>query len=176
MALSTITSKLNWRLIVVHFAACWFFYYAFQLLFILHDFKFISPLLVSSKLPRNVDANRIAIDAFWISMSNSIGLIIGLLVSLLISFKQHWFWLNSLIAFFMACLVCRFSILGWDYLHHIFLLPGRVFKRDNSLRFLTDGIFLLGIGMLLFFSRSMINFINSPPKDNIEPLAQPSGN
>jgi hypothetical protein len=44
MPLPTFITKINWRLILVHFAACWFFNYAFQELYILHDFNIAIPL------------------------------------------------------------------------------------------------------------------------------------
>ncbi|WP_426668824.1 hypothetical protein ACPPVU_21655 [Mucilaginibacter sp. McL0603] len=156
MALSNILSKLNWRLMVIHFIACWFFIYAFQQLSVLHDPEFFKEVrnIRSSAVQR-----RIFYNAIWFSFSADAGLLTGFIISLVLSIKHKWYWLNSVIAFVLIALLKWFDLLGWDYLKHIFLKLGLLFK-SNAEYFLANGLVMLVIGLCLFFMRWSIRFIN----------------
>ena len=88
------------------------------------------------------------------------GLIISFVISLTISFKQKWFWLNSLIVFIRAFTLGRLDYLGWQNLKVIFLKPGHLF--DNEIFFiLTNGFVLLSIGVFVFSFKPFNNFIDN---------------
>jgi len=158
MALSNFVSKLNWRLIVLHLIACGFFIYAFLEMFVLHDFKYVMNLMNHGGR-RDIDGSRLANDLMWNNLSPLIGLLTGFLVSLAIAIKKHWHWINSLIVFLIAYLLWRFDLFGWRYLKHIFLAPGSLFKDYTIGYFLVNGLVMLAIGLLLFFSRRLVQFI-----------------
>ncbi|WP_426668741.1 hypothetical protein ACPPVU_21215 [Mucilaginibacter sp. McL0603] len=167
MTLSNFLSKLNWRLMVIHFIACWFFIYAFQQLAFLHDIE-LSKAYMSTKSTDNSKMlaiikrfgyNRIYIETLWINLGGPVGFFTGFVISLLISLKNKWYWLNSVIVFVVIFLLMRYGLLGWHYLKQIFLSPGDLFKSITAY-FLTNGLIMMAIGLCLFFMRWSIRFIN----------------
>lgn len=168
MAFDNFLSKLNWRLILVHFIASWFFMYAFAELLILHNFKFIMSLwdiIAAKKLGTHKflpgDAERLVSVTLWMNYSYCFGLLTALIISLLISYKKRWYLLNSLIAFTIAFITWQFHIPGLQYLKMIFIAPGRFFSDHSRWFYITNGIVMLFLGLLLFFSKTSIHFINS---------------
>ena len=179
MTFHNFLSKLNWRLVLIHFIACWFFMYAFSELFILRDFKFIMSLR-DIKSARNLgthkflpgDMERLVSVALWMSYSYCLGLLTALIISLLLSYKKRWHLLNSLIAFIIAFITWRFHISSWQYLKTIFLAPGRLFSDYTPWYYLANGLVMLFLGSLLFFLKISIDFINSAPARKINPQNQ----
>jgi hypothetical protein len=166
VTLSNFISKLNWRLILIHLIACGFFIYSFLVFSYLHDHKFLMGFLNRPKNwfhnPQNwhFDISTFSNAALWISLSKPLGLLIGFLISLAITIKKHWYWVNSLIVFFVAFLLLRYNLFGWHYLSYVFLVPGSLFKEYSIGYFLVNGLLMLAIGLLLFFLRRVQQFIN----------------
>lgn len=157
MTLRTFISRLNWRQVLVHFVAFWFFIYAFQTLSYLYDTKLIDTVRQSNgqdTIKILGDSGTTAADVtyflLWTNASGFIGLLVAFIISLIISFKRHWFWMNSLIAFILTYLLYRFDFLGWTYLKPVFLYLGQKFN-NSTVEFLVNGIILLTIGLLVFF-------------------------
>jgi hypothetical protein len=75
--------------------------------------------------------------------------------------RQRWYWLNSVVAFISAYILWRFHVSGWQYLMKVFLLPGRLFSIYTPWSYLTDGLVMLTLGLLLLVSTVSINFINA---------------
>jgi hypothetical protein len=152
---------------LIHFVACWFFIYAFQELAALHDIALTNALTNIKNVDddkmlnvmKHFDPNRIAIEAAWINLSGPLGLMTGFIASLLISLKNKWYWLNSVIVFVVMIFFKRFKLLGWYYLKNIILEPSDLFKSMTA-RFLTNGLIMLAIGLSLFFVKWSIMFIN----------------
>ncbi|HZY35387.1 MAG TPA: hypothetical protein VFE53_01990 [Mucilaginibacter sp.] len=165
-ALSNFASKLNWRLIAVHFAACWLFIYAFKELVILHDFSFWMSMINHSKswfkTPTNwdYDVSRLRSNFMWLNLSGCAGFLIAFFISIMITIKKHWFWVNSLIVFLIGCALGMSNLLGWDYLKYIFLAPGHFFKFDSIWYFIVNGTVMLVIALLLFFLKIIRRFVS----------------
>jgi hypothetical protein len=165
MALSNFTSKLNGRLIVVHLIGCWFFIYSFFILSYLHDREFLLSFLnyteYGTRLPQNwhFDASKLTIFLLWNGSSKAIGLLTAFLISITIVIKKRWYWVNSLIVFSVAILLLRYNLFGWDYLKYIFLTPGSLFKEYSIGYFLTNGLVMFAIGLLLLFLKPVQQFI-----------------
>ena len=163
--LSNFLSKLNWRLMVIHLIAYWFFIHSFLMFSYLHDNKFLMILLNHSKSWFNnpkgwrFDVSSFSIDMLWINLSKPIGLLTGFLISLAITIKKRWYWVNSLIVFLVAALLLRFHLFGWHYLSYVFLAPGSVFKEYSIGYFLVNGLVMLTIGLMLFFLKWPTQFI-----------------
>lgn len=164
MTLSGFISKLNWRLILIHLLACWFFYYATVELAILYDYKFLIHLMITH-YRGNTDFVRSNFDILWMGMAELISILIAFLVSLVVSIRKKWFWLNSVIvllsAFGLMILWARLKVrfTPWHYLKQIFLTPGEIF--DNTVWFFViNGSVLLAIGLCLFFLKSVNRFID----------------
>lgn len=159
-------SRINWRQILVHTIAFWFFMYAFETLSYLFHLKILNAALSSNAdlekmmAEKGITTEDLSLFLFWKSISGTIGLFAALLLSLFLSVKRSWFWLNSLLAFALIFLLHWFHVTGWDYLKSIFYYLGSLFA-NTLFKFLIDGTILLVPGLFLFFSKSITRFITS---------------
>ena len=165
MTLQTFIVKLNWRQIVMHFIATWFFMYSFQTLSFLHNLKLADLTrqskeseIIKSLHNSGISVSEIHYFTLWIHISKTIGILTAFVLSLILWIKRKWFWVNSFIVLFFAYGLSWFSSLGWRYLHKIFLTPGEIFK-NTLLEFLTNGLILLMLGLLTFFVAKSNKFI-----------------
>jgi hypothetical protein len=62
----------------------------------------------------------------------------------------------------------RFDLFGWHFLKYIFLKPGLLFKSDIAF-YLTNGLIMLAIGLLLFFMKWSVRFINGDRLSHVVP-------
>ena len=171
MTLKKFISRLNWRQIVIHFVASYFFIYAFKTLAYLYDTKLLDVIRLSNQGHKiqGIDTTNYStsdfIDFIRIPLYTAmVGLLIAFLISLFISIKRQWFWVNSLIAFLLAYFFYRFDLLRWDYLKKIFLAFGQLFS-STFVELLLNGILMLTIGILLFFLRPIMEFIDKSKYD-----------
>ncbi|MGZ3752208.1 MAG: hypothetical protein ACXVA2_20520 [Mucilaginibacter sp.] len=109
MALSKFLSKLNWRLMLIHLAACWFFIYAYGEFFALHDYEYLKKLAMYFDNPSahklisaDFDSGRFTNDLRWSAYSGLAGLLTAFMISLLLSIRHKWYWLNSVIVLLVA--------------------------------------------------------------------------
>ena len=167
MTPQTFISRLNWRQVLLHFVAFWFFIHAFQTLSYLYDTKLIDTLRQSDgqdtiKILEDSGTSSVDLTYFllWTNASGLIGLLVAFIISLIISFKRHWFWMNALIAFILTYLLDRFDLLGWTYLKPFFLYLGQKFN-NSTVEFLVNGIILLTIGLLILFLQRLNQFIEN---------------
>ncbi|MBS1529087.1 MAG: hypothetical protein JSU01_02165 [Bacteroidetes bacterium] len=102
---------------------------------------------------------RLYMDLIYAVYAGLAGILIAFLISLVLSIKHKWFWLNSLfvlLAGLGSFLVDRFY---WKHVKFIFMSPGLLFKSDWWFNFI-GSIFMLVIGLCLFFSKRIIRFLN----------------
>jgi hypothetical protein len=158
MNLTNPFQKLNWRLLLIHVVACWLFAYAFNSLFLLHDYTFIKTLRQNG-LKRPYDSDRLTNDILWISFGSLVGLLVSFSISLLIVIKNKWHWINCIVILLVVFFLETLDI-GWPYLKHIFLAPGGLVKSEIAY-FLINGAVMLSLGTLLFLLKSIRQFINS---------------
>ena len=167
MTLQNFIEKINWRQILIHFVAFWFFIHAFQTLSYLYNPSLVDTVRQSNgqdtikTLSENgTTATDIVYFQLWTSISGFIGLLVAFFLSLGISIKRHWFWVNSFIAFIVTYILYRYHILGWTYLKNIFLYPGQIFN-NSTVEFLFNGSILLAIGLLIFLLKRPNQFIEN---------------
>lgn len=167
MTLQNFIARINWRQILIHFVAFWFFIHAFQTLSYLYDTKLVDAVRQSKGQDTiqtlgnyGTTASDLTYFLLWTSVSGFIGLLFAFIVSLTISIKRHWFWINSLIAFVLTYILYRFDLLGWTYLKHIFGYIGQQFN-NSKIEFLFNGIILFTIGFLIFLLRRINQFIEN---------------
>ena len=153
-------SRLNWRLILIHFIATWFFIQSFFLLSSLHDLKGYE-VFTHKWQSESYDSQRFSSEINWLYTPPYVGLLVAFSISLFITIKNKWFWLNSVIVLVLNYFLKRFGFDGWHYLKLIFLLPGQYLNPHSALYYLTNGIPMLTIGLLLFFSKLTNRFIDS---------------
>ena len=158
-------TRLNWRLILLHFVACWCFAYAFNLFSWLHDCDYVKYVLTHSnkeifKMP-GLTSRRVADLALWSELSYPAGLLTCFIFSIIISVKRHWFWLNGFVSFFVSCLLFHFKFTGWIWLKFIFLTPGQLFGDFSAGYFILNGSILLILGLLCLFLPAVVRFIET---------------
>ena len=165
MKRQNLIAKLNWRHVLMHSVAFWFFVHAFQTLSYLYDLRIVDivrqtqgPFRWETVNDNNISTSDFSELIFWNSISGFVGLLVAFVISLSISIKRHWFWVNSLLAFLSVYLLRWFDLLGWTYLKPFFWYPGKKFN-DSASEFIINGIFLLIIGFLIFFLKQPNRFI-----------------
>lgn len=158
-------SRINWRQILVHFVAFWFFIYAFQTLSYLYDTKLVDTIRYSNSqdsiktlTDNGTTTSNLVFLQLYVNISGLIGLLIAFMISLAISIKKHWLWINPLIAFALMYTLYRFDLLGWTYLKQTFWFLGQRF-RNSTAEFLLNGTILLTIGLLIFLLKHPNRFI-----------------
>lgn len=99
----------------------------------------------------------------WQSLSVSIGYLFAFILSLVISIRKKWFWLNSLFVLLLAFFLFRYFDLGWSVLKNIVLYFRS--KTDKSIfLFSSFGIVIMAIGLVIFFAKPFIRFIENKKK------------
>jgi hypothetical protein len=169
MTVHKFISGLSWRQIFIHLVAAWFFMHSFQTLVFLFNTKLVDVVRQCDRqnILNALDNSSTSTSDFlqfglWPSFGRTTGLLVAFIISLTISIKRHWFWANSVIVLVAAYLLGWFHLLGWQVLKNIFLAPGQVFK-NTTLEFLSNGIILLGLGLLAFFSGLTNEFVSKQP-------------
>jgi hypothetical protein len=170
MAPPQFLSRLNWRLMLIHLVACWLFIHALNTLAYLHDPELVSffrdhpdykePDKFLHEFGRYGTA-RTDRQLRWIGYGEVAGLLAGFVLSLFIAIKNHWYWLNSLVVLFFLILLRVLKVSVWHYLKIMFLTPGSIFKELSVGYLLVNGLVMLGLGLMLFFGKKVIAFINS---------------
>jgi hypothetical protein len=168
-------SRLNWRLLLIHFLATWFFIHGVQTLSFLNNIQLVYTLQQSDQPPsiemileKHFTVTDVTNFSIWTSMSDVIGLLIATIISFIICLKRRWFWVNALIITIVSYILLFFNALGWRYTKDLLLTPGELFNNIKWV-FLTNGIFLLAIGLLLFFLPRINRFIEHNKSINYKP-------
>jgi len=167
MELKPWLKKINLRLIIIHFAACWLFTYAFWLLGYLYDVHvtkvivFNDPVEKAYLFGKGNGGHRVGHGItmlFWFPL---IGLLIAFVILIAIDVYRKWYRVNSLIAFFVMYFLWRFNIDGWRYLKKIFLLQGSFFMSNIYTYVSINAGILVAIAALLLFNKKIVAFINN---------------
>lgn len=160
-----VLKRLNWKLILVHFFATWLFIHSFYILSYLHDIEFTEFIMKNRNQTPVFDeipfgTKRMSNFFMVTGISKFIGLLIAFIISLSISAYRKWFWLNSVLVLLITYTFFRLDFLLWDYLKVIFRFIGG-FMPNITLDFLVDGLVMLLLGLLVFFSKKLTQLINS---------------
>src|SRR5947209_2320237 len=108
MALSNFLSKLNWRLMVVHFIACWFIFHAFWQLGYLYDYNYMEKVVHQISFEKHqmkinnyhgLDGYRMGMISVNVLLISFGSLLLSFVISLLLTLKYKWYWVNSIIVF-----------------------------------------------------------------------------
>ena len=162
--------NLRWQQILVHFTALIFIVHAFHMFSYLFGIKIIDiyfgnkNMTVNSLLRSGLFSGEYLTDfLIWQSLSVSIGCLFAFIVSLFISLRKKWFWLNSLLVLLLAFFLFRYFDLGWSVLKTLVLYFRG--KKDKSIfLFSSTVIVLMVIGLVIFFAKPSIRFIENKKK------------
>lgn len=180
MTLQAFIAKINWRLIVFHFVALWFFCHAaltFTYLSEVHLVNIVrqtadenlSDVLRSYNVQPGELADFLALP-YFVEFG---GLFIAFLISILISVKRRWFWVNSLLVLILALLFYhRIDNLIWNNLREYFWFVGQQFN-NTATEFLINGLLLLTVSFIFFFSKLSFKFIEGKRQALNKPLPHP---
>lgn len=165
MIIPRFITRLNWRLIVVHFIATWFFKYAFQVLALLHNTTLVDIArqtgngdLSQTLSDHGVSASELTNFILWNNYGNAIGFLVAFGISLTITIRRNWYWFNAVLVFVLVYVLAWFNLPGWNYWRPLFLLPGKIFSNTTA-EFLANGLLLLAVGLLTFFLPVINRFI-----------------
>lgn len=157
------TARINWRQIVIHMLAFLFFMYAFEALIYLFHLDTINTARASGFNTKDLSKEQVITtdDLYlllvWKSLSGSVGLLTAFVISIILSIKRRWFWFNSFLSFLLVLFLLKLPF--WDYTKQLFYYPGQLFS-NSLLKFLTNCILLLLIGLLFFFLKPINRFIS----------------
>jgi hypothetical protein len=142
--------------LVIHSIAFLFFMYGFQILAFLHDYAFLYYAHMKVvDLPHRLD-----FDMTIIEQSGNIGLIVAFILSYIISARNGWNWVNSVVVFLLTFLIENLIFLKWASFHDIYLSPGGLFHVYSKGGHFVLGFILVGIGVLLIFSKRATRYIS----------------
>jgi hypothetical protein len=153
-------AKINVRQLIIHFAGCWFFVYAFYVLAPLLDYKFL--------FSGNTDQGnwaRIKDDDRMLTEFAFVGLAIAFVIMILIGRKWKWGIANPIIVFLVTFILKYYGFLGWSTLRKIFLVPGSFFNANSIPCICINAGFMLLFGSYLFFLKDVQLFINKGAKN-----------
>lgn len=160
----SLLSNLNGRLLIVHLAAFWLFFYAFQTLAFLIDPVFLNPTFVHMNHLNFPDRYNYYVT--FIHQLGNIGLLIAFIASWIISSKNRWHWINCTLVFLFLFTLGNVQIhgnyyVGWDHLSHIFLAPGKIFAPGSIWGYILNGGLMLVVACILFFWKRIVRFIDN---------------
>jgi len=161
--MKSLLSNLNTRLIIIDLIAFWLFFYAFQTLAFLHDYNFL--FLPADHMARINSSGRKDSDLLFVSQAGNFGLVAAYVISWFVANKRNWHWLNGVIVFLITFTLTNLRYFGWNFLHVIFQAPGKIFAINSIWSFITDGIIMIAIALLLLLSKRVIRYIEGSKAD-----------
>jgi hypothetical protein len=157
--------RLNWRQVLIHSLACWFFAVSFETFSYLFHLKTIDAVrtygLTDTFQESGVTTGDLSLLLVWKTLAGAIGWLAAFFISLFLSIKRGWFWVNSLLSLVFTILLLRIDL--WEYTRVVFYFPGKL-ASVSYIEFLINGTLLLSIGLFLFFAKPIIRFITGGPK------------
>jgi predicted permease len=114
------------------------------------------------------DKGRFLTDKEFIRQSGNFGLLAAYIISWVLSTKRNWHWVNSVIVFLLAFTLYNLGYWGWNFLHVIFQAPGKLFPKNSIGEYLTNGLILLAIGVVILFSKGLMRYIDKHPSSVIK--------
>ncbi|MUV03083.1 hypothetical protein GN157_05110 [Flavobacterium rakeshii] len=154
-------SKLNWRLILVHVLATYFFVFGIKLLSFFSDIEAVKVLLTNREEPVGDDyVFRIGMINLYNFYSGCAAIILVFIISLILCKKYRWYWGNSLIVFIFSMTMYWLGYTGWTYVKIVLLMPGTIFKQIEP-EFITNILILLTFGVLFLFNKRIIRFVET---------------
>src|ERR1700733_8707849 len=167
--------KFNPRQIVLHFLASWLFIVSFRYLAYLSNIRIFKTILADSN-PFNLDEalkeGKITLFQFikynlFVNNSWLWAIFVALLLSLVVSFKKHWSWINSVLVYVLAYFsyIIPFKHLGlarWHWVTFYNPVP------DSVAGYLGMGVFCFFLGLAVFLLNPVNLFIDKQFSQKIE--------
>lgn len=155
--------QINWRQILTQLVASYFVIFGLYTFSLLYD-----PTWAKVFRDKNIENEF----AFWgndkqlerllfvIGVSTLLGIVISLIFSYSISIKRNYFRANTVIVLLLLLILIPGGSLKWIPLKNLFWLSGQM-TDDIVFQLVLNGLLLMTIGCLLFFSKYTRQFIES---------------
>lgn len=156
-------SKLNLRLIVIHFFAFLFFLFAFHTVAFLYDYKFL--YLVSEHTNRLNFPGRFENDMTIVEQAGNLGLLTAYVISWSVSSRRDWFWLNSVIVFVLWFAIKNFGLPQFKFYEKLIMSPGGFLKVYSLWGHVAVGAVSIAIGLFIFLFNKLNQYINDDGVD-----------
>lgn len=115
----------------------------------------LSELLRHSKdverelIKQNYEATTLSDLAIVSGFGYVLGYSLAFIITLLISKRQKFYWLNSIISLVIFWTLGQFDFTGWYYLKNIFLTPGEV--TNGVWYYVINGFLMVAVGIAILF-------------------------
>lgn len=156
--------KLNYKLIISHTLAGIFLIWALNELIYLYDTELLriyEDIDIIDAWRLNNKVERISKLLLLKYTSSYISLIISLIISLSITLKRKFGGINSFTAFFVIAILIRLGIITSEFIETIVFFPGEYLFGFSVKSVSLNGILLLSISLLLYFSKFVYRITNN---------------
>jgi hypothetical protein len=162
-------NKINWRLLLIHFIATFFFILSVKQFTPLSDIELIELIDkygvkdgVSHLNDTDIFSGRIEHLFYMLLMSEPIGLLLGFAVSLTIVLRKKIYWLNAVIVALATYVLIRLGFYNLNIFKTIFFSFGRLTTPLISLKIklITNGVLLLFFGLFILFNKWTNKYIS----------------
>lgn len=157
--------KINYKQIILHFVATCFFISSSSSFSRLYNSRILKIIFENGvenilKNPEKYEITTMDMSNFSLttSISNIIGIIVAFFISIIISIKNKWSILNSIIVLMICFILNRFILLDLNFIY------AGSFTKNLILNFSISGLLFLIIGGFIFFSNFLTSKINSNSK------------
>lgn len=154
---------INWRQVIIHFAASFFLIYGLYTFSHLYNTNW-AKVIRDNNMEKGIsfwgteDISTLANFLIITKISALIGIAISLFLSLLISIKKKYSRINVAIVFVLLVIVLTMGSLYWTPVKNLFWFPGKLTENIN-IQLVINGLILLIISGFLFYSKYTRNII-----------------
>ena len=159
-----IFNKLNWKIILIHLLGFFFTFHSFKTFAFLYQIKFVEvnrDFLKSDQVAtletytKRLRENDISSDEFANiflikRLLSFAGILIALTMSLLITLKQKFVWINSLVVSLISFIIFYFQFSWFEFLNKYLWILGKLFE-NIKIEFLFNGTLFFTLGIFVFW-------------------------
>jgi hypothetical protein len=154
--------RFNWKLLLLHLAACSLVVLSFRQLFFLLNPSLIrlyevyeNPLAALGQLHRaRFSIGPVWQFLLWNALASWLGLALALLLSLIALRRQKAGWWHSIAAIICCIILLQLGVYTGGWLKTAAYWPGRLLQPQGLLiTFIINGAWLMGLALFLFFSK-----------------------
>ncbi len=153
--------KLNWRQILIHFLAAFSLMLSFNILAFLINVPLFEKTIYKNS-DTSIDPNLMQTDvlsfAYKTAIIGTVGLIVAFIISLVISLKNKWGWINSVLILITIYVIGFLGIRGEMIKGFTFSIFNKI-SSNISLVLFASGLILFLFSLILFFSKTLKRFI-----------------
>ncbi|MFP9116028.1 hypothetical protein ACLI1A_18970 [Flavobacterium sp. RHBU_3] len=143
----------NFKFIIFHLVAAWFFIHAFATASLLYDVSLVKGYITEGESYfsiADIDDMHLSYFLMITGLSRFFGFIVAVCISFIIARKKKIHWLNIIPILIIGYFFLFYDFLGWNYVKFIFLLPGNI-SSILFVKLLINSFVLLLLGVAIFW-------------------------